>query len=189
MPENYLEVGKPIEDARQHQTDELHARIIVPAQAILGQGVVDLRAEPRIVNLAHRRIRRTRVKQDGYAERGGRFEDGHKARIVQVSIAHAPAQHQPLDAERLHTALEFASTFVGKCHRQGRQCLETIGVPLDRSRCDVVGPTRHIDTHDPEIMHCRRRHGQYLHIESGLVHQGNTPIRQIEHPPAGSAGD
>jgi hypothetical protein len=38
-------------------------------------------------------------------------------------------------------------------------------------------------------MHCRRRHGQYLHIESGLVHQGNTPVRQIEHPPAGSAGD
>src|SRR5882672_8121889 len=105
MAQDHLQAGHAVEYASEDEAKELDTHLIVPAEAVGGEGYVHLGRETGIVGSSYRDLRRSRMEQDRRAQRLRALENGREAWIVEVAGARPSAQHSSLEAERPNAAL------------------------------------------------------------------------------------
>jgi hypothetical protein len=168
-----------VEDAAEHDAHELHARLVVPAQAKGRQGQVDRPAEAGIVGVADALLRDLGVDQQRDAKLGRAGEGGLEDRIIEVLVADPAVENGALAAQILDRPLELARGGVAVPDGQHRQRLKARRVGGHGLGQEVVDAARQVDAMVAEIVQARRRQRQDLHVDAGLVHQGQPLLAEV----------
>ena len=180
MAQDHLQRRVAVEHAGQHQPQELHPRLVVPAQAEGREGQAHLVGEAAVQRFAHLAPRRLGVDEQGGAQAGGGLEHGLEVGMVQVLVAGAAAQQGALEAQPAHTALQLGRARGRGGGGQGGEAFEPLGMAGDRCGDRVVGAPRQF--HALRWLQPLQRGGgqrQHLNVHSRLVHPAQPRVSHV----------
>ena len=183
MAEEDLEVGEAVEHAGEREPEELHAGLVVPADAVGGERVVDGVAEARVQRGPHPRLRDLRVDVQRGAQRRGGLEDRPVVGVVEVALTGAAEEQGTVEAELGDRALELLRGCGGRGGGEGGEALEPVRVGvhelgdavvrLDLQAGGLVGR---------EVVQAGRGERDHLDVEPRLVHRRDPALSDLAEP-------
>jgi hypothetical protein len=139
VTEQDLEVRKAVKHAGKREPQELHAGLVMPADAVGGERVVDGIIKARVQRRPDPRLRDLRVDVQWGAQRRRSLEDRPVVGMVEVALTGAAEQQRTVEAELGDRALKLLRGGGRRGGGKGREALKPVRVGVYELGDAVVG--------------------------------------------------